>query len=74
MFFLMTLNFVRLKHHSQFLGQFNQEIIPGLSFEAARGQTIALVGQSGCGKSTTIQLTERFYDAMSGNVVSKEVT
>lgn len=32
------------------------------------GQTIALVGSSGCGKSTTIQLLQRFYDPLEGSV------
>ena len=45
----------------------------GLNVEALRGQTVALVGQSGCGKSTAIQLTERFYDCMSGHVVSSQI-
>jgi len=34
-----------------------------------KGQTLALVGSSGCGKSTTIQLLERFYDPAEGQVV-----
>lgn len=35
------------------------------------GQTLGLVGTSGCGKSTTVQLAERFYDPFGGSVVSE---
>ena len=44
-------------------------LIPGLSFSIEKGKTVALVGQSGCGKSTSVQLTERFYDSLDGIVV-----
>ena len=33
------------------------------------GNTVALVGSSGCGKSTTVSLIERFYDPEGGEVV-----
>ncbi|CAG2179836.1 unnamed protein product, partial [Oppiella nova] len=41
-------------------------ILNGLSLSVASGQTVALVGASGCGKSTSVQLLERFYDASRG--------
>ncbi|CAF1046776.1 unnamed protein product [Rotaria sordida] len=41
----------------------------GLSFSAQQGETIALVGTSGCGKSTCMQLLQRFYDPVSGSVM-----
>ena len=43
-------------------------ILEGLSLEADPGKTVALVGHSGCGKSTCIQLIERYYDPDSGSV------
>lgn len=45
-------------------------VLKGLNVDIQPGQTLALVGSSGCGKSTTVQLIERFYDADDGKVVS----
>ncbi len=45
------------------------QVLQGLSIGVKSGQTLALVGASGCGKSTTIQLMERFYDPEAGSVV-----
>ncbi|CAF3161370.1 unnamed protein product [Rotaria sp. Silwood2] len=43
-------------------------VLNRLSFAAQRGQTTALVGSSGCGKSTCMQLLQRFYDPIDGSV------
>ena len=45
-------------------------VLQGLNVDVEPGQTLALVGSSGCGKSTTVQLMERFYDPEEGSVVS----
>ncbi|KAI0234910.1 ATP-dependent translocase ABCB1 [Lamellibrachia satsuma] len=44
------------------------QVLNGLSLDIAVGQTVALVGASGCGKSTVIQLIQRFYDPLGGAV------
>ncbi|XP_057588763.1 phosphatidylcholine translocator ABCB4 isoform X2 [Hippopotamus amphibius kiboko] len=47
----------------------NVPVLRGLSLEVKKGQTLALVGSSGCGKSTVVQLLERFYDPLAGTVL-----
>ena len=45
-----------------------KEVIGGISFEIRKGETVALVGPSGGGKSTLSELIPRFYDVASGNI------
>lgn len=39
-----------------------------ISFKIKRGQTVGLIGGTGCGKSTLVNLIPRFYDATQGTV------
>jgi ATP-binding cassette, subfamily B, bacterial len=45
------------------------EAISGVSFGVTPGETVALVGQTGAGKSTIVKLIARFYDVTSGQVL-----
>ena len=44
-----------------------------LSFTVNPGETVAFVGESGCGKSTTLQLIQRFYDCQEGTIFIDDV-
>ncbi|GLU88834.1 ABC transporter ATP-binding protein [Agromyces sp. NBRC 114283] len=44
-------------------------VLEGISFSAARGETVAIVGSTGAGKTTLISLIPRLFDVTSGEVV-----
>ena len=46
----------------------HQPVLHNLSFNVQAGQKVALVGRSGCGKSTIMNLMMRFYDPTSGTI------
>ena len=50
-------------------GPARSEAIGGVSLSVAPGETVALVGQTGAGKSTLVKLIARFYDVTSGRVL-----
>jgi len=46
-----------------------EPVLSGISFVARPGETVAIVGSTGCGKSTLINLIPRFYDVTAGSVL-----
>jgi ABC-type multidrug transport system fused ATPase/permease subunit len=58
--------FHKLKFH--YPSRPNVTVLDNLMLSIKKGQRVALVGSSGCGKSTVTQLLERFYDSDQGSI------
>ena len=43
--------------------------VDGVSFDVKRGETLGIVGETGCGKSTTARLLVRLLDPTSGSIL-----
>ncbi|MER2109100.1 MAG: ABC transporter ATP-binding protein [Solibacillus sp.] len=56
-------------HDVQFHYESGKPILRGIDFTAHAGQTVAIVGPTGSGKTTIIQLLTRFYDAQGGSIL-----
>ena len=48
---------------------YNKKILDNLNLVFEPGQKVALVGESGCGKSTTVNLIERLYETSGGEII-----
>ena len=44
-------------------------VLKGISFKAKEGETVAIIGSTGCGKTSLVNLIPRFYDADEGSVL-----
>ncbi|KAK6016682.1 ABC transporter transmembrane region, partial [Ostertagia ostertagi] len=65
---------IRLKNvHFSYPSRSTLPILKGVSLQVAAGQKIALVGSSGCGKSTIVNLLLRFYDPTRGKVTIDDI-
>ncbi|HEX5474408.1 MAG TPA: ABC transporter ATP-binding protein [Vicinamibacterales bacterium] len=51
----------------------DRPVLDGISFEAKPGETVALVGLTGAGKTTAVSMIPRFYDPTSGRVLIDDV-
>ena len=52
----------------------DEEVLKGISLKVKKGQTVAIVGATGAGKSTIINLINRFYEINSGEICVDEVS
>ncbi|MFD1095147.1 ABC transporter ATP-binding protein [Salegentibacter chungangensis] len=51
----------------------DEEVLKGVSFKANPGETVAIVGATGAGKSTVINLLNRFYEIDSGQILVDDI-
>ena len=68
----MTEKLIEIKNLKQYfnVGKSNMvKAVDGVSFDIYKGETLGLVGESGCGKSTTGRSIIRLYDATDGQVL-----
>lgn len=56
--------------HFNYPNRSDVKVLQGINITIKKGETVALVGSSGCGKSTCIQLIQRFYDPDRGQVIA----
>ena len=66
---------LRVEHLCQYFrsGKFENKAVDDVSFDIHRGEVFGLVGESGCGKTTTGRTIIKLYDATSGDVYFKGV-
>lgn len=50
-------------------GEADGDVLEHISFTAHRGETLAIIGATGCGKTTLVNLIPRFYDTTGGSVL-----
>nr|CAD7261440.1 unnamed protein product [Timema shepardi] len=60
--------------HFKYPSRPDVKVLQGLNLTINPGETVALVGSSGCGKSTCVQLIQRFYDPIQGSIIMFQIS
>ena len=64
---------LRVEHLCQYFGKNDFKAVDDVSFEIKKGEVFGLVGESGCGKTTTGRSIIQLYDITSGNIYFKGI-
>lgn len=56
------------RHKDSFAGEERQKSLSNISFEMKKGSSLGIIGPTGCGKTTIVNLLMRFYDISEGNI------
>ncbi|MFV0361586.1 MAG: ABC transporter ATP-binding protein [Suipraeoptans sp.] len=65
----ITINEIEFKHVGFLYSGSDEQALSDISFKIERGQTLGIIGGTGSGKSTLINLIPRFYDANTGEIL-----
>lgn len=64
-------NILEVKHLKQYFGRKDFKAVDDISFSVKKGEVVGIVGESGCGKTTTGRSIIKLYNATSGDVYFK---
>lgn len=67
----MSENILEVRHLKQYFGKHDFKAVDDVSFTVKKGEVVGIVGESGCGKTTTGRSIIRLYNATSGDVYFK---
>ena len=67
----MSGSFIQIKDLYKTFG--DHDVLKGINLEVKKGEVVSIIGSSGSGKSTIINLIERFYDVSKGEIFYKGI-
>ena len=67
--FTLTCNAVEVGGGGDFVGGTREKALDSISFSLKKGESLGIIGPTGCGKTTVVNLLLRFYDADEGSII-----